>query len=77
MLRVIVSRRPRGRVRRRLRAGRRAPALVVTGTSARAGRAVASVRCLTGSGAPALVALETQHTYYSTTRVFLHTRLRN
>lgn len=55
VLRVVVGGGPGGRVRRRLRRGRRAPALVVAGARARARRAVPRVRRLPGRRAPALV----------------------
>lgn len=55
VLRVVVGGGPGGRVRRRLRRGRRAPALVGRGPGARARRAVPGVRRLPGGGAPALV----------------------
>lgn len=55
MLRVVVGGGPGGRVRRRLRGGRRAPALVVARPARAARRAVARVRRLPGRRAPALV----------------------
>lgn len=55
VLGVVVGGGPGGRVRRRLRRGRRAPALVVAGARGRARRAVPRVRRLPRGRAPALV----------------------
>lgn len=63
VLRVVVGGGPGGRVRRRLRGGGRAPALVVARACARARRAVARVRRLPGGCAPALVPARTTTLY--------------